>query len=170
MLKCYKESGRDIPVNIKLCLEGMEESGSLGFDETARKVAGESDFFKGVDFCCISDNYWLSTQKPCLTYGLRGLTSCQISVSGPAADLHSGSFGGQVFQPMDDLIALLASLKDKDDNILIGGVDKDVMPVTSEEEALYTDIFFDIQEKKKEIGVSALRHEDSKMHCLMAVW
>ena len=24
-----------------------------------------------VDYCCISDNYWLGKDKPCLTYGLR---------------------------------------------------------------------------------------------------
>lgn len=170
MLRVYREAGLDIPVNVKFCLEGMEESGSLGFDDTVRKVAAESDFFKGVDYCCISDNYWLSTKKPCLTYGLRGLTSVQIEISGPAMDLHSGSFGGQVFQPMDDLIALLACLKDTDDQILIPGIDKDVMPITPEEEKLYRDIYFDIDAKKKEIGVSHIRGEDSKTKCLMSVW
>ena len=24
-----------------------------------------------IDYCCISDNYWLGKEKPCLTYGLR---------------------------------------------------------------------------------------------------
>lgn len=170
MLKCYKNAGIAFPVNIKFCLEGMEESNSLGFDETARHVAAESDFFEGIDFCCISDNYWLSTHKPCLTYGLRGLTSCQVTITGPSHDLHSGLYGGQVYQPIDDLWTILGTLKDNNEQILIEGVTKDVKPVTPEEEALYKDIYCDFETRKREIGVDRLREEESKMRCLMQEW
>ena len=34
-----------------------------------------------VDYCCISDNYWLGKNKPCLTYGLRGVCYFFIEVS-----------------------------------------------------------------------------------------
>ena len=30
-------------------------------------------FLNDVDCICISDNYWLGTKKPCITYGLRGI-------------------------------------------------------------------------------------------------
>ena len=33
-----------------------------------------------VDYCCISDNYWLGKNKPCLTYGLRGVCYFFIEV------------------------------------------------------------------------------------------
>lgn len=47
----------------------MEESGSEGLDE---ELARRKDtFLKDVDYVCISDNYWLGKNKPCLTYGLR---------------------------------------------------------------------------------------------------
>jgi hypothetical protein len=39
-----------------------------------------------------SDNYWLGTRTPCLTYSPRGLSYYKITVSGPACDLHSGVF------------------------------------------------------------------------------
>jgi hypothetical protein len=56
-----------------------------------------------------TDNYWLDTKTPCLTYGLRGINYYEIRISGPGADLHSGVFGGTVHEPMTDLILLSES-------------------------------------------------------------
>jgi hypothetical protein len=61
-----------------MCLEGMEESGSIGLDDFVEAEKGL--FFKDVDAFCISDNYWLSTTKPCITYGLRGLCYFMVEV------------------------------------------------------------------------------------------
>lgn len=60
-----------VPVNIKFVFEGMEESGSEGLDELL--FARKDDFLASCDYVCISDNYWLGTTKPCVTYGLRGI-------------------------------------------------------------------------------------------------
>lgn len=57
----------------------MEESGSEGLDELI--FAQRDTFFKDVDFVCISDNYWLGKNKPCITYGLRGICYYFIEVS-----------------------------------------------------------------------------------------
>ena len=81
-IEAYQASGIDIPVNFKFCLEGMEESGSLMLEQTVRSPA-EADFFtKNVDFVCISDNYFLGKNKPCLTYGLRGNCYFAVEVEG----------------------------------------------------------------------------------------
>lgn len=72
-----------------------------------------------VDFICISDNYWLGTQKPCITYGLRGICYFFVEIQGPSKDLHSGVFGGAVHEPMIDLSHLFASLVDSRGRILI---------------------------------------------------
>lgn len=69
---------QEVPVNIRFCLEGMEESGSEGLD--ALIFAQKDQFFKDVDFVCISDNYWLGKNKPCVTYGLRGICYFFIEV------------------------------------------------------------------------------------------
>ena len=84
----HQKLGIEMPVNLKMCFEGMEESGSEGLDAL---IYAEKDlFFKNADCVCISDNYWLGTDKPCLTYGLRGVSYFEMEVSGPAKDLHSG--------------------------------------------------------------------------------
>lgn len=84
----------NVPVNIKFVFEGMEESGSEGLDELL--LAEKDKFLKDVDYVCISDNYWLGTDKPCITYGLRGICYFGVEIECATKDLHSGVFGGTV--------------------------------------------------------------------------
>lgn len=72
----------------------MEESGSEGLDEIL--ISKKDTFLKDVDYVCISDNYWLGTRKPCVTYGLRGLCYFHLEVTCSCKDLHSGIYGGSV--------------------------------------------------------------------------
>lgn len=72
----------------------MEESGSDGLDDLL--ISKKDTFFRDVDYVCISDNYWLGTKKPCITYGLRGLSYFFLQVSCATKDLHSGIFGGSM--------------------------------------------------------------------------
>ena len=72
----------------------MEESGSVGLDKLL--LERKRSFFPDVDYVCISDNYWLGTKKPCLTYGLRGLCYFNVTVECANKDLHSGVYGGVV--------------------------------------------------------------------------
>lgn len=90
----FQALGIDLPVNVKFIFEGMEESGSEGLDDLL--YARKDDFLKGVDYVCISDNYWLGKTKPCITYGLRGVCYFFIEIQCADKDLHSGVFGGTV--------------------------------------------------------------------------
>lgn len=72
----------------------MEESSSVGLDKLL--IEKKDSFFNDVDYVCISDNYWLGTEKPCLTYGLRGMCSFFVEVQSSSKDLHSGMYGGTV--------------------------------------------------------------------------
>ena len=92
VIESYKAIGRELPVNIKFCLEGMEESGSEGFDEFVLKTNPE--FFQDVDFSCISDNYYLGPRKPCVTYGLRGMTYFFLKIKCAGKDMVSGAGSG----------------------------------------------------------------------------
>lgn len=93
-LQAYKAINADIPVNLKFVFEGMEESGSEGLDDLVFSL--KDTFLKNVDYCVISDNYWLGKSKPCLTYGLRGVCYFFIEIECAQKDLHSGVFGGTV--------------------------------------------------------------------------
>ncbi|XP_063509897.1 cytosolic non-specific dipeptidase isoform X3 [Pongo pygmaeus] len=157
-LEAYQKTDQEIPVNVRFCLEGMEESGSEGLDELI--FAQKDTFFKDVDYVCISDNYWLGKKKPCITYGLRGICYFFIEVECSNKDLHSGVYGGSVHEAMTDLILLMGSLVDKRGNILIPGINEAVAAVTEEEHKLYDDIDFDIEEFAKDVGAQILLHSN----------
>ena len=127
VVEAHKSLGIEMPVNLKFCLEGMEESGSEGLEPIIYQEADK--YFKDVDSVCISDNYWLGTTKPCLTYGLRGVSYFHLTVQGPARDLHSGVFGGTVHEPMTDLFALMSKLVTPDGKILVPGIYDQVRPL-----------------------------------------
>lgn len=123
-IRAYKQAGIDLPVNLKFVFEGMEESGSEGLDDLLFSMKG-GEFFQDVDYVCISDNYWLGKQKPCLTYGLRGLCYFGVEVECASKDLHSGVFGGSVHECMLDLVYVMSHLADETGKILIPGIMKD---------------------------------------------
>uniref|UniRef100_A0A0K0G409 Cytosolic non-specific dipeptidase (inferred by orthology to a human protein) n=1 Tax=Strongyloides venezuelensis TaxID=75913 RepID=A0A0K0G409_STRVS len=159
-LEAMKELGIECPVNIKFVLEGMEESGSEGLDEIL--IAHKNTFLKDVDFSCISDNYWLGKNKPCITYGLRGVSYYCIEIQGVKQDLHSGVHGGVVHEALNDLIWVMSQLVDNDGKILIEGLDKLVAPLTKEEEELYEKIDFDVKSYADDIGAKKLISMDKK--------
>lgn len=73
----YQVLGLEVPVNIKFIFEGMEESGSVGLEEM---VHARKSFFHDVDYVCISDNYWLGTTHPCITYGISYLLTLSLNL------------------------------------------------------------------------------------------
>ncbi|KAF7266019.1 cytosolic non-specific dipeptidase-like [Rhynchophorus ferrugineus] len=167
-LEAYKAIGVDIPVNVKFVFEGMEESGSVGLDELL--YSETEKFLKGVDYVCISDNYWLGTEKPCITYGLRGVCYFHIEIECAAKDLHSGVYGGTVHEAMTDLVYLLGTLVNKDGEILVTDINKDVAVLTETEQKLYKKIYFSVGEYKTDIGSKRLLHNENKEKILMHRW
>ncbi|KAK4213572.1 hypothetical protein QBC37DRAFT_171581 [Rhypophila decipiens] len=166
-IEAHQKAGIDFPVNLLMCFEGMEEYGSEGLDDLINEEGKK--YFADADAVCISDNYWLGTEKPCLTYGLRGCNYYSVEVSGPGADLHSGVFGGTAQEPMTDLVRILASLVDTDGKIQIKGIMEQVAPVTKEEETLYDGIAFTMETLQESLGSKTTIFEDKKA-TLMARW
>ncbi|KAI9137966.1 hypothetical protein BKA69DRAFT_1031908 [Paraphysoderma sedebokerense] len=165
VVQAHQELGIDLPVNLKFCFEGMEENGSEGLDELIYKEA--KGYFKDADVVCISDNYWLSTKKPCLTYGLRGISYFKINISGPAADLHSGVFGGTLHEPMTDLIHMMSRLVKPNGEILVPGIMDSVAPLTDQEKQLYLGLEVSLTDFTGAIGANNLIYDnvtDTLMH------
>ncbi|XP_060869260.1 cytosolic non-specific dipeptidase-like [Metopolophium dirhodum] len=166
-IEAFQNTGIDLPVNLKFVFEGMEESGSIGLDELLIKK--KESFLKDVDYVCISDSYWLGTDKPCLTYGLRGMSSFFVEVEGSSKDLHSGMYGGTVYEAMSDLLYILNQLVDVKGKILIPGIDEGVEPLSEKEKELYEKIEFDVDAYISEIGASKSQKE-TKEELLMSNW
>ncbi|KIO02527.1 hypothetical protein M404DRAFT_650522 [Pisolithus tinctorius Marx 270] len=169
VIEAHKSLGLDMPVNLRFCFEGMEENGSEELDECVISEVGKGKegYFSGVDCVCISDNYWLNTRTPALTYGLRGIAYFSINITGPGQDLHSGLFGRMVHEPMTDLIKLMSRLVDNNGNILIPGVDEMVPPPTPEEIKLYKEMDYTTADVEEAAGGPIAISED-KVTVLMA--
>ncbi|KAF2403762.1 CNDP dipeptidase [Trichodelitschia bisporula] len=166
-IEAHQKAGIDFPVNLLMCFEGMEEYGSEGLDDLIEAEAKK--YFADADAVCISDNYWLGTEKPCLTYGLRGCIYYSIEVSGPGQDLHSGVFGGTAHEPMTDLVKLMGTLVDVDGTIRVPGLNELVAPLTDKEKALYKDIAFTMDNLYESLGSTTGIHAD-KERTLMGRW
>lgn len=156
-----------IPVNIKFCFEAMEESGSEGLEEALR--ARKDTFLKNVDFTCISDNYWLGKNKPSITYGLRGVCYYYMEITAVHQDLHSGVFGGVVYEPMADVAWMMSQLSDVNGNIKIDGLLDLVRPLTDEEHKHYETIEFDQEDFRRGLNAPKLQKE-KKADILMHLW
>jgi len=167
-IEAYKELDQDIPINLKFCFEGMEESGSEGLDSELAKR--KDTFLKDVDYVCISDNYWLGKNKPCLTYGLRGVCYFYLEIESSTKDLHSGVFGGAIHESMVDLVAMLNELVDSKGKILVPGIYDSVAPLTDAEKELYKDIEFDCEAFRQDSGCYDLIYPNDKANTLMARW
>jgi acetylornithine deacetylase/succinyl-diaminopimelate desuccinylase-like protein len=122
-----------LPVGVKLLFEGEEEVGSEGLT----KWLPENQELLACDLVLVADTAMLGKGKPSITYGLRGLLYFQVEVTAAAKDLHSGSFGGGVANPINVLAAMIARLHDEGHRVTVPGFYDDVLPITTAETANY---------------------------------
>ncbi|KAL5524589.1 hypothetical protein ACEPAF_9729 [Sanghuangporus sanghuang] len=126
-------SQRALDCDFVFLIEGEEEAGSVGFDGAVRRSKG---LIGRIDAILVSNSTWISEDRPCITYGMRGVVHCSIRVASEFPDLHSGVDGGAVSEPMFDMVRLLASLSE-DQHVLIPGFYDSVQPKTDKESELY---------------------------------
>lgn len=129
---------RQLNCDVSFVIEGEEESGSHGFYDAVEKCR---DFFGKVDVLLISNSYWIDDATPCITYGLRGVIHASIEIASRVdADLHSGMMGGAIYEPLQDMVKVLAQLMSDDRRVSIPGFNDQVRPATPEEEAIYEEL------------------------------
>jgi acetylornithine deacetylase/succinyl-diaminopimelate desuccinylase-like protein len=138
--------------NIKFLIEGEEEVGSPNL---GKFVAANKNLLK-ADVILISDSSLLSMENPSLDIGVRGLSYIEVEVTGADRDLHSGTYGGAVANPITILAKMIASCHDENNHITIPGFYDDVAVATKEERVLLNKAPYDEAEYKKELGVKEL--------------
>ncbi len=138
--------------NIKFLIEGEEEVGSPNL---GKFVAANKTLLK-ADVILISDSSMLSFENPSLDTGVRGLSYIQVEVTGANRDLHSGTYGGAVANPITILAKMIASCHDENNHITIPGFYDDVIVATKEERELLNAAPYDENEYKGELGVKEL--------------
>ena len=144
-----------LPVNLKLLIEGEEEVGSPHFEDLLLR---HRDRF-ACDAIVVSDTGMIAPDVPSTDVAMRGLVACTLSITTAATDLHSGTFGGAVPNPLHHLARLLADLHDADGRVALAHFYDAVRPLTDAEAASLSAQPFDEDEFRDLAGVAVLEGE-----------
>lgn len=150
-LKHLIEKNGTLPINIKLCIEGEEECGSANLPGVLKTHKEQLQ----ADYLAIVDLGIPASDTPAITLGIRGLTTMDVEVEGSNIDLHSGSHGGIVYNPIHALVEILAKVRDPfTGRIFIPGFYDEAIALT-EEEKQQINLKFDEKNYLKTFGASA---------------
>ncbi|WP_296475721.1 dipeptidase [Roseinatronobacter sp.] len=154
-----------LPVKLTFCLEGEEESGSPSL---VPYLEANRDALR-ADLALICDTGLFDAQTPGITTMLRGLLGEEITIHGPARDLHSGSFGGAAMNPARVLTRILADLHDENGRITVPGFYDDVPEITDELRAQWDGLGFDPDAFLGGVGLSVPAGEKGRT-ALEMIW
>ncbi|KAL1895406.1 hypothetical protein Sste5346_005212 [Sporothrix stenoceras] len=126
---------KSLESDVIFLIEGEEETGSRGFQETVRE---HQELIGPIDYILLANSYWLDDETPCLTYGLRGVLHATVCVDSANPDLHSGVDGSYMMaEPLSDLTMVLSKLKGPRNRVMIPAFYDSVLPLKPEEEARF---------------------------------
>ncbi len=148
-------ANKDLPCNIKFMIEGEEEVGSEHLDIFVK----ENKEKLKADVVLVSDTHMISLENPSVTVGLRGLAYMQVEVTGSNRDLHSGTYGGAVANPINILCKMIASLQDENNHITIPGFYDKVEEYSAAYRKALNDAPFDLEAYKKELDINDVHGE-----------
>jgi acetylornithine deacetylase/succinyl-diaminopimelate desuccinylase-like protein len=130
-LEAYLRTTDGLPLNVVCVFEGEEEIGSPNLLPFLRSQPA----VRAADLALMSDTRFRARGRPAIIYALRGSLALDVELHGPAHDLHSGSFGGAIHNPLQALAELIACLHDRDGRITIPSFYDQVRPVSADERA-----------------------------------
>ena len=154
-VEAYFKTRGSLPLNVKFLIEGEEEIGSENLEKF---ICSNTDLLK-CDSVLISDTALYEEGVPTLTYGLRGLAYMEVELTGPSQDLHSGTFGGAVANPVNVLAGLISKLHDKNGKVTIPYFYSNVKKLTKKEKANFKRLKFSDRKFARDAGVTELSGE-----------
>ncbi len=144
-------------MKIKFLVEGEEEIGSPNLEKF---LIEHKDILK-ADIALNPDAGMISKDIPMITLGLRGVASFELVVTGPNRDLHSGSYGGVIDNPIHVLSSLIGKLHDEHGKITLPGFYDDVVELSTMERDSINLISTNEQSIKDQTGVANIWGEES---------
>lgn len=138
------------PVNLKFCFEGQEEIGSPQMPE----FISEHKELLACDLALSADGGQWSETEPAILLSIRGVCSLQIDIKGAKTDLHSGTFGGTIQNPIHALVRLLNTMHSPEGEILVEGFYDAVADLPEAERELIDQIPFDEAVYLEDLGLN----------------
>ena len=151
----FAETGQ-LPVNVKFFIEGEEEVGSPNLEPVILQHAE----MLSADVVISADGAMWRIDEPSLTVSNRGLAGLELTLTGPAKDLHSGRHGGSVANPLHAMAELVASLHGPDGRVAVHGFYDRVRELTPDERADIARLPFEEQKYLAQVGAGAAIGEE----------
>lgn len=145
----YRDHFGELPVLLKLLIEGEEEVGSPSFPEVVERYADKL----GADGCIWEGAGVNHAGAPELVFGAKGLAYLELVCSGLNDDQHS-SVAVYAPSPVWRLVEALATLRDVDGRVLVDGFYEDVLAPTPEDLTALETLPFDEEAEKQRLGIS----------------
>ncbi len=140
-----------LPLNLKFLIEGEEEVGSKHLEGF---VTGHREMLR-ADAVISADGAMWRIDEPSLNVSSRGLVALELTLRGPAKDLHSGRHGGSVPNPLHAMARLIASLHDHNGRVAISGFYDRVCELSAAERAEIAALPFDEGKYLAQVGARA---------------
>ena len=138
-----------VPLNVKVVVEGEEETGSAHLPDFLERYAEELQ----ADVIVVADSSNWRVGTPALTYLLRGLVDCEVRVSTLDHAVHSGMYGGPAPDALTTLCKVLSGLTDQHGAVAVPGFTDDVREPTPEERQRLQRLALDEDSWRREAGL-----------------
>ncbi len=153
-IEAILQTGQTLGGDVLFLIEGEEEcGGTMLADYIKQEKANLADRAVGV---VVSDSEMLDKDTPAITYSLRGTVALEITLQGPNRDLHSGTFGGAVGNPIIALASIISGCIDTNGQITIPGFYDSVRPLEDWEKENFAQLPSDDEQIKKDLNIKAL--------------
>ncbi|WP_169543973.1 M20/M25/M40 family metallo-hydrolase [Sneathiella aquimaris] len=147
-LRCHMSARGELPFNVKILLEGEEETGSPSLPN----ILSENRELLAADAILSADGARWRADLTAINVGSRGNGGFEISVKTSNLDLHSGRYGGAVPNALHVMANIVARLHDENNQVTIPGFYQDIVMPDAKTEADLHAIDFDGKEWTANIG------------------
>jgi acetylornithine deacetylase/succinyl-diaminopimelate desuccinylase-like protein len=148
-IRAWLEATGSLPINVKMIVEGEEETGSGHLAQFLRAHRRQLD----CDVLVLSDTANLATGLPSITTSLRGIVLVDVTVRALDHPLHSGMWGGPVPDAATALAVLAARLVDDSGAIAVPGLLDDVPELAADEHAALEALPFEPGAFRRDAGM-----------------
>ena len=156
--RAWKAVHGALPGKLTFFLEGEEESGSPSLIPFMKENAAELT----ADIALICDTGLFNHDTPAITTMLRGLLGEEVTITGPAMDLHSGGYGGAAINPIRVLARIIASLHDDQGRVTVPGFYDGVPELSNAQRAQWEDLGFDDKAFLGDVGLAVPAGESGR--------
>lgn len=155
-IEAYLKQTGEVPVNVKVILDGEEEIGSKGLADFAAK---NKELLK-ADLVYTSDGGTQNPEIPTINFGVRGVMNFDLTLETASTDNHSGNKGGVTRNPAWDMVQLLSKMIDENGRVLIPGFYDAVVPMSPKDRELVESLPFRPEQFARDFGVKEIVARD----------